>query len=55
MRKTQAKRIRKMAATSEAPAEDNYEATRHHFGKVTIVLAECQKALYRELKKNFKR
>lgn len=57
MRNTQAKRLRKTAATSGAPAEDNYEAirTNNQFGLRTIVLAECQKALYKELKKNFKR
>ena len=57
MRNVQAKRLRKMAATSGMPAEDNYEATRtnNQFGLRTVVLVECQKALYKELKKNFKR
>ena len=57
MRNTQSKRLRKMAATSGMPSEDNYEATRtnNQFGLRTVVLAECQKALYKELKKNFKR
>lgn len=57
MRNVQAKRLRKMAATSGMPAEDNYEAirTNNQFGLRTVVLAECQKALYREMKKNFKR
>ena len=57
MRNTQSKRLRKMAATSGMPAEDNYEATstNNQFGLRTVVLAECQKALYRELKKSFKK
>ncbi|QDP50281.1 MAG: hypothetical protein Tp178MES00d2C33159851_71 [Prokaryotic dsDNA virus sp.] len=57
MRNTQAKRLRKMVATSGAPAEDNYEAirTNNQFDLRTIVLVECQKALYREMKKGFKR
>lgn len=55
MRNVQAKRLRKTAESANMPAEDNYEAIRHHFGKVTIVLAECQKALYREMKKSFKK
>ena len=56
MNNKQAKRLRKMAATSGASAEDNYEAIRTKGGsKTTTVLAECQKALYRELKKGFKK
>lgn len=56
MRNTQAKLLRKMAEASGAPAEDNYEAIRTKGGsKITTTLAECQKALYKELKKNFKR
>lgn len=57
MRAKQAKRLRKMAATSGSPEKDNYEAirTNNQFGLPTIVLAECQKALYKELKKSFKK
>ena len=53
----QAKRLRKTAETSGMPTEDNYEAirTNNQFGLRTVVLAECQKALYRELKKSFKK
>lgn len=53
----QSKRLRKTAEAANMPTEDNYEATRtnNQFGLRTVVLAECQKALYREIKKSFKK
>lgn len=53
----QSKCLRKTAEAANMPAEDNYEAirTNNQFGLRTIVLAECQKALYREMKKGFKK
>ena len=58
MLNVQAKRLRKMAEAANMPVEDNYEATRtnNQFGRTTtVVLAECQKALYREMKKSLKK
>lgn len=53
----QSKRLRKTVEATDLSAENNYEAirTNNQFGLPTIVLAECQKALYKELKKGFKR
>lgn len=57
MNNKQSKRLRNTAESANMPAEDNYEATRtnNQFGLRTVVLAECQKALYREMKKGFKK
>lgn len=57
MRNKVAKRLRKLATSSGSPVEDNYEAirTNNQFGLPTIVLAECKKALYKELKESFKK
>lgn len=64
MNAKQLKKIRKAVRATDVPLENNYEATRVRkldkatgfpVERITLVLAGCQRALYKELKKNFKR